>query len=187
MSKTKEIGPPTLIQPSNMQPVFVGNKTVPVDFSWTPMDNVREYHLRISRNSYFSSLVFNATVKASQVQLTGLAEGPYYWEVQSVAETGKISVESEKNRFTVILKGDEKVNIPLDVDYSQHGHIIEVRGQTEPTARVMVNGQQVVVIGKDGSFHHFTAPLPTGENIITVTAQNAKGGFNTKTKTVVIQ
>ena len=49
-----------------------------------------------------------------------------------------------------------------------------------------VNGQEAVVNG-DGSFHHFTNPLPTGENMITVTAQNSKGGVNTVTKPVVIQ
>jgi hypothetical protein len=43
------------------------------------------------------------------------------------------------------------------------------------------------VVSGDGSFHHFTNPLPTGENIITVTAQDAKGGVNTITKPVVIQ
>ena len=50
----------------------------------------------------------------------------------------------------------------------------------------MVNGQEAVV-GNDGAFHHFTNPLPTGENLITVTAQNAKGHVNTVTKQVVIQ
>jgi hypothetical protein len=50
----------------------------------------------------------------------------------------------------------------------------------------MVNGQEAVV-ASDGAFHHFTNPLPTGENVITVTAQDAKGGVNTVTKQVVIQ
>ena len=64
--------------------------------------------------------------------------------------------------------------------------MIEIRGRTEPNARVMVNGQEAVV-GSDGAFHHLTNPLPTGENVITVTAQNAKGDVNTVTKQMVIQ
>jgi len=32
-----------------------------------------------------------------------------------------------------------------------------------------------------------TPPLPTGESMITVTAQNAQGGVNTKQQKVVIQ
>ena len=39
----------------------------------------------------------------------------------------------------------------------------------------------------DGSFFFFTPPLPNGENVITVTAQNAKGGVKTMQKKLVIQ
>ena len=40
----------------------------------------------------------------------------------------------------------------------------------------MVNGREVPLIGQDGTFHYFTPPLPAGESVITVTAQNSKGG-----------
>jgi hypothetical protein len=43
------------------------------------------------------------------------------------------------------------------------------------------------MVTNDGSFHYFTPPLPTGESTITVTAQNSKGGVNTKQEKVVIQ
>jgi hypothetical protein len=52
---------------------------------------------------------------------------------------------------------------------------------------VMVNGREVPVVGMDGSFHYFMPPLPQGESVITITAQNAKGGVNTLQKKVVIQ
>ena len=54
-------------------------------------------------------------------------------------------------------------------------------------ARVMVNGREVALVGQDGAFHYFTPPLPDGESVITITAQNARGGVNTKQKKVVIQ
>ena len=53
--------------------------------------------------------------------------------------------------------------------------------------RVMVNGREVALIATDGSFHYFTPPLPNGESVITITAQNASGGVNTQQKKVVIQ
>jgi hypothetical protein len=188
MTKTKEIGPPTLIDPANMQPIFVQGKVTRVNFTWTPMDNVKEYHLKVSKNPYFSSLLVDTTVPTSQVQLVGFTEGAYYWEVQSIGEEGKISIESEKNRFTVIPKGEDRVGTVLELEpFVQHGHIIEVRGRTEPLARVMVNDQQVAVVNRDGTFIHFTAPLPTGLNVITITAQNAKGGIKSQTQNVVIQ
>lgn len=190
ITKSKEIGPPTLIQPPNMLPVFVENNNKPVDFSWTPVDGAKKYRIRISRNPYFSSLVITPapTVASTQVELTHLTEGPYYWSVQSIGEDGRESVESEKNRFTIVPKSASQAEIMLELDeFSQHGHVIEVKGRTEPGARVMVNGMEVAMIGTNGGFDHFTLPLPSGENIITVTAQNARGGTNTKTTRMVIQ
>jgi hypothetical protein len=186
--KTKEIGPPVLIEPPNMQPIFVGNKGKPVDFSWSPVEGVQHYRLKISKNQYFSSLVLNQLVDSPQIQLNGLQEGVYYWVVQSIGQGSKESVDSDKNRFTVISKGEDRVNIALELEpFIQHGHLIEIRGRTEPGARVMVNGQEVAAISPDGSFHHFTSALPTGLNLITITAQNSKGGVHTIPQQVVIQ
>jgi hypothetical protein len=127
-------------------------------------------------------------VKTADVMVSGLNDGAYYWMVQSYDGVGKESVESEKNRFTIIPKADDSAALTLDLDpFIQHGHVLELTGKTEIGARVMVNGREVPVVGNDGSFHYFTPPLGTGENVITVTAQNAKGGVNTMQKKVVIQ
>ena len=188
MEKGKEIGPPTPISPANMMPLFVSQDPKPVEFSWTPMANAKGYRLRISKNPYFSSTIVDRSVKTADVMVSGLGQGAYYWLVLSQDAAGKESVESEKNRFTIIPKGQDSEAITLDIDpFIQHGHVIEMTGKTEVGARVMVNGREVPVVGTDGGFHYFTPPLPTGESAITITAQNAKGGVNTLQKKVVLQ
>lgn len=190
MERATEIGPPTPITPGNMMPVFAnaGEKTKEVEFAWTPMPNAAGYRLRIAHNPYFSSLLLDRKVETASVVVTGLPLGPYYWSIQSYDPSGKESVESEKNRFTIIAKTKEKIEMPLELDpFVQHGHVIEVRGRTEVGARVMVNGREVPIVGDDGTFHYFTPPLPNGESLITVTAQNLKGGVNTRQAKVVIQ
>jgi hypothetical protein len=189
MAKAKEIGPPTPISPANMMPIFVsGEATKDVEFSWTPMANAVGYRLRISRNPYFSSTLVDKRVNTADVTVTSLGEGAYYWMVQSYDAAAKESVESEKNRFTIIPKGKQTVAIDLELDpFVQHGHVIEVTGKTQTGARVMVNGREVPMIGQDGTFHFFTPPLPQGESVITVTAQTAQGGVNTQQKKIVIQ
>jgi hypothetical protein len=108
--------------------------------------------------------------------------------VRSFDAHEKQSVESEKNRFTVIAKESDNAAIALTIDpFVQHGHVIELLGKTEVGARVMVNGHEVAVVNTDGSFRYFTPPLPTGETLITITAQNAKGGVSTQQQKVVIQ
>ena len=186
--KTKELAPPILITPANLAPFFYSASNKVVEFSWSPIDNAHSYHVRVSKNPYFTSNVYdNKRLPGEMVRVTGLAEGAYYWVVQSVDEHGKESVESEKNKFTIVPRGTD-VNLALDLNpMVQHGHVIEISGKTDPTARVMVNSQEVPIIGNDGTFHFFTTPLPNGENLITITAQNAKGGVSTQTKKVVIQ
>ena len=189
MEKAKEIGPPTPISPANMAPIFsTGETTKDVEFAWTPMTNAVGYRLRLSRNPYFSSTLLDKKVNTADVTVTSLGEGAYYWVVQSYDVAGKESVESEKNRFTIIPKGKQTEAINLELDpFVQHGHVIEVTGKTQTGARVMVNGREVPMIATDGSFHYFTPPLPAGEAVITVTAQTAQGGVNTQQKKIIIQ
>jgi hypothetical protein len=188
LEKAKETGPPTPIAPANMAPLFSGEATKDVSFSWTAMANATGYRLRISRNPYFSSTLVDKRVNTAAVTVSGLGEGAYYWMVQSYDAAGNESVESEKNRFTIIAKGKAAEVIALELDpFVQHGHVIEVTGKTQIGARVMVNGSEVPMVGADGSFHYFTPPLPTGEAVITVTAQTAQGGVNTQQKKIIIQ
>ncbi len=188
LTKVKEIGPPTPISPANMMPIFISQDPKPVEFSWTPMANASGYRLQISRNPYFSSLMVDRKVAAPDVMVSGLSEGPYYWMVRSFDAAGKESVESEKNRFTVIPKERDSGTIALQLEpFVQHGHVIELTGKTEVGARVMVNGHEVPILATNGGFHYFTPPLPNGETLITITAQNAKGGVNTQQQKIVIQ
>jgi len=188
LEKVKEIGPPMPISPANMMPIFVSHDPKPVEFSWTQMANAKGYRLQISRNPYFSSLIVDRKVSSPDVMVSGLPEGPYYWMVRSFDAQDRESAESEKNRFTVIAKESDQGAIALALDpFVQHGHVIELTGKTEIGARVMVNGREVPVVGTDGSFHYFTPPLPNGETLITITAQNERGGVNTQQQKVVIE
>jgi hypothetical protein len=189
LEKAREIGPPTPIAPANMAPLFSSaDATKDVEFTWSKMANAVGYRLRISRNPYFSSTLVDKKVTTAAVTVSGLGEGAYYWMVQSYDASGKESVESEKNRFTIISKDKEAEAIALDLDpFIQHGHVIEITGKTQTGARVMVNGSEVPMITTDGSFHYFTPPFPAGEAVITVTAQTAQGGVNTQQKKIIIQ
>ncbi len=192
MTRTKELSPPTLITPANMSPIFVAptSKGTPVEFTWTPVDLAHAYRLRISRNPFFSSLVLDQTVETTGMKLTGLAQGAYYWQVQSLDIEKRPSKESEHNRFTVIAKAQEEVGILLELEtpFRQHGRFLEIKGRTEPNAKVLINNHEVPDVKPDGSFSFFTPqPLAPGENVITVTAQTARGGVKTKQEKVVIQ
>jgi hypothetical protein len=188
MTRLKQIGPPVLIAPANVA-IFGSEEAAQLTFSWSPpmQSNPRAYHIRVSKNPYFTQLVDDRVVPTTQMKISGLAEGAYYWMVQSIDPQGKESIESEHNKFTIISKAASS-GLALALDpLVQHGHVIEIKGKTDPSARVMVNGEEVPMVGGDGTFQYFTPALPQGENVITITAQNSKGGVNTQTKKVVVQ
>src|SRR6202008_3592718 len=106
----------------------------------------------IAKNPYFTQIVSDKRSTAPDMQMANLPEGAYYWSVQSVDGRGKESSDSETNRFTIIPRStDSGLSLELE-PFVQHGRIIEVRGKTEASARVMVNGGEVPVIGGDGRF-----------------------------------
>lgn len=187
LKKAKEIGPPILIQPANMSPVYITSSSRSIDFAWSQVPSSRGYRLRVSRNPYFSSTVFDKVVQGTDAKLPGMKEGGYYWVVTTLDDKGKESVESERNQFSVVTKVADNLTLPLELQpFIQHGHMIEIRGRTDPTARVMVNGFDVALINSDGSFSFITKPLPAGDNVITITAQNSKGASKTEQKHIVI-
>ena len=69
----------------------------------------------------------------------------------------------------------------------QHGHIVEVSGSTDPGAVVMINGQRASTLFDGNAFRHFLGPLPSGNNVVTVTSQNEHGGVNTERIAVTIE
>jgi hypothetical protein len=98
-------------------------------------------------------------------------------------------VESEKNRFTIVVKTKEKIDLSLELDpLVQHGHVIEVDGQDRSWSAG--DGE------RQGSAHgqrRWFVPLfhaalaKRGEPDHGDRAECLKGGVNTHQEKVVIQ
>ena len=71
------------------------------------MANAVGYRLRISRNPYFSSTIVDRKVNTADVMVSGWTKEPITGWCNRTMPTDKESVESEKNRFTIIPKGQE--------------------------------------------------------------------------------
>jgi hypothetical protein len=123
----------------------------------------------------------------TSIQVSGLDEGNYYWMVSAIDAKGVESQPSQANKLNLVqqVAGSEaylEVSEPI-----RHGKVVEVLGKTEPGSIVIINNEQVFSISPDGTFRGFTAPLRSGSNQITITAQDRKGNTKTIRKTVVIE
>jgi hypothetical protein len=188
--REKVIAPPGLISPANMAlNVVRAPRATQIEFKWSAVEGAREYVLEISPSGMFSNLVVNRKVKGSSAEVYGLDEGVYYWLVKSIDGNGNQSQPSRPNRFDLVQQISENHQAFLEItSITQHGRVVEVVGRTEPGSTVIINNQQVFNIAADGTFRHFTSPLPKkGSNQITITAQDRKGNTKTIRKTVVIE
>jgi hypothetical protein len=189
LEKRKVVAPPVLLTPSNNAPVVVRDaQGAEVTFTWSAIPTADTYRLRVSTSPIFATLAVDRRVQSTSVRLPSLREGDYYWTVTSIDSNRRESQESEPNQFSVIRQENDG-ELLLEVErFVQHGKVLEIIGRTEPGATVLVNNEPVFNVAPNGSFKHFTQPLPaTGPNRITITAQNSAGKVATLRQTVTIQ
>jgi len=187
--RNKVIAPPDLVTPPNMQLLQVADpKAATLDFSWTEMPGAVAYHLQVSPSVMLANFVVDKKVSGrTSVSISGLDEGIYYWMVSSIDAKGVESQPSQANRLN-LLRQVAGTQAYLEITkIIQHGKVVEVQGKTEPGSTVIINNEQVFSIQPDGTFRGFTAPLNSGSNQISITAQDRKGDTNTIRKSVVIE
>ena len=189
MVKKKIVAPPLLLTPANMAPVVIsGSETAEVEFTWSAIPTAESYRIEVSSSPIFAHVLYDREVRSTSIRLPSFKEGDYYWTVTSLDAQQKESQQAEPNQFSVI-KQENAEEILLVVEKTvQHGRVIEVIGRTEPGATVLVNNEPVFSVAPNGSFKHFTSPMPNaGPNRITITAQNSEGKVATIRKTITIQ
>jgi hypothetical protein len=189
--KEKVMAPPELFTPNNIRPIVAREGSAPIEFTWSSVPNAVGYRIRISNSSVFSKILLQDVVKEKTRYVTSeLDEGTYYWAVSSIDAKNNISRESDPNKFTLISKSSktQESDLFLSVDQVLRiSNIFEIIGRTDPGATVMINEEPVPLMSADGTFKHFTSPLPhKGENIITITAQDRSGNSKTLKREVYI-
>lgn len=188
--KDKLLAPPDLLTPNNIRPVIAREgQATKIEFTWLPVPQAVAYKLKISNSSVFTKTLKEETVKQPRYVTSGLEEGTYYWTVSSIGADEKTSRDSDPNKFTVINKSfkEKESDVFLSVEIIRISNIFEIIGRTDPGAAVVINEEPVTLMSADGSFKHFTSPLPhKGKNLITITAQDRSGNSKTLQKEVYV-
>ena len=188
ISKSDVLAPPELLEPINLTPIIVENpRRAAVHFEWKPVPDASSYSLRISTTTMFTKIVAEAPkVTGTSVDISGLDAGDYFWNVTATSTKKASSDISETNKFTLVAQGKTQ-DMRLEIQSTQLvGHAVEITGRTEPGAALIINGQPVPNIARDGTFRHFTEPLLPGEHTIVVIGQNRRGGTNKQQVSVVV-
>jgi hypothetical protein len=188
ITKSDVLAPPELLEPINLTPIIVENPRIAaVHFAWKPVPDAASYSLRISTTSMFTKIVREAPkVTGTSADLSGLDAGDYFWNVTATSTRKSSSDVSETYKFTLVAQGKTQ-DMLLEIQSTQLvGHAVEITGRTEPGAALIINGQPVSNIARDGTFRHFTEPLLPGEHTIVVIGQNRRGGTGHQQVSVVV-
>jgi len=185
--KTNVLAPPDLVAPLNLQPLIEPDpKQAKILFEWKPVTGAVEYVLKISSNASFNTVAKEQHVSGTSTEVTGMDTGDYFWNVVAVSPAKKESEASDTYKFTVVTQG-KSTDMLLAVDETVlHGNVVEIIGHTEPSAALIINGNNVAGIKPDGHFSYFTEPLSKGSHTIMVTGQNRRGGTKTFPVQIVI-
>lgn len=189
LNKEKVIAPPRLMRPRNLEPIIsTAPRNEVLHFEWASVEQARRYRMRLSTSPLFTNVVLDKQLTTTSFSARGLDPGEYYWTVRAIDAKNVESQESEPNRFTLAEQpASEQLLLVID-NIIQHGRVIEIVGRTEPGAAVTINAESVAYVGPDGSFRHFTSPLPNaGAHTITIVAQNRRGEVVTRKQSVLVQ
>jgi mannose-6-phosphate isomerase-like protein (cupin superfamily) len=164
--------PPVLISPSAEAIYSFRNVPPMVSFDWEDAQGISDYHFVLAADQKFEEVIHEDTIGDSRFSHGNLKPGNYFWRVSSVNKDweGRFS---KVGRFQLIQDLEPP---PLDVDFPGsplREDVFELRGTTEPEARVFVGGIPVR-INEKGEFGH-TLTIQSGPNVILVEAVDKVG------------
>jgi hypothetical protein len=185
--KTQVLAPPSLVEPLNLQPIIVADpKHHAIHFAWKASASAKLYDFQASTTAMFNHIVVDKKTAATSVDVSGFDPGDYFWRVRAIDEKDEMSDASDPYKFTLVAQGREQEML-LEVDDTElQGNVVEVIGRTGPGAALIINGEQVADIQRDGHFRYFTQPMTRGSHTIVITGQNRRGGTAIKRVDVVI-
>src|SRR5712692_651682 len=185
--KTNLLAPPDLAEPLNLQLLIVPDpKRAAVHFEWKAVPEAVNYELRVSTTAMFSRSVKDRNLTGTSTEVTGLDAGDYFWDIIAADAKKRTSAPSDTFKFTLATQGKGQ-DMQLDIGGTEiHGNVVEISGHTEPGAALIINGESVADIHRDGTFKFFSQPLARGSQTIVIMGQNRRGGTAIKRVEIVI-
>jgi len=162
--------------------IFVTDPDRPetIELVWSEVLEAREYQVQVSRQALMGDLVHDMKLSGkNRVDLSGLAEGHWYWRVAATdarGETGRFSPVAE---FRIAgpssnLVGDRRPPLLQVTEFLQTGNLVIISGQTDPDARLWVDNLKVDVY-EDGTFTAVVRLHRDGRNQLEIVAQDPAG------------
>ncbi len=171
-----------LVAPFDGAPIY----TAAVTLSWNAAEGAAGYWLEVAADADFNVMQASEWgVRDTRHDVADLGAGEHFWRVSSLDRLGLPGVRSLSRRFTIV---DDTTPPYLAFRSPEEGEIVtdaavSVEGESEPGARLTVNGGYVPV-GDNGDFITGMTAVP-GPNTITVASVDAAGNRTERSRSFV--
>jgi hypothetical protein len=142
---------PTPESPRDLEKVYSGSKgaaNVTLHWQRPPSGMAAHYRIEVATSPFFvpaGKLIERDQLAATELAVSELRPGNYFWRVRAAAATGQISDWSEAQKFVVVPAGQgDKVAVAFDAPEYVGGNIYILRGRAEPGTTVIVGGRETI-------------------------------------------
>ena len=145
-----------------------------IAFSWKTVPGIDRYRFRLARDAEMNDVVIDERLGNPRFGYGGLQDGTYYWQVSAMS--GFMEGPAAGPNLLKLVR--DAVPPPLRLQPSEFvagEDSVVVRGQTDPGARVYIQGESIVTSA--GRFEQRVAIDP-GTNLIVVEAVDLAGNVS---------
>jgi hypothetical protein len=180
---------PQLMSPTkDANLLYVNPSVAATTLSWKETPGARAYRVLVDVNPGFNRPMFDRLNMGTTVRLQGLDVGQYCWKVAAVDRDNAEGRFSDFSRFSVARPPAPAPGAPPSLSikaFEIRANILQIKGQTDPGAAVLVNGEALTVQA-DGTFNEFVTLEKVGQQEVRLRAVSATGGVREETRSVVV-
>jgi hypothetical protein len=187
--REKLLNTPSPLFPQDLSRIPVTPKgAANITIKWQrPGGQPTHYRVEVATSPFFVSAgnVFERDqLEATELILSGLKPGVYFWRVRAASASGQVSEWSDPQKFSVIEKteGGKVVASNFSIEYIA-GSLYLVHGKSQPGNIVRV-GSRSNIVDKDGTFK-IQINIPESTREVTLEAEDPQG--NTSQYKIPIQ
>lgn len=150
-------------------------KAPKLEMKWKPVERARTYRIIVANDPSFRRVFADERVESTSMTLKIQQPGSYYWRVRAQDADGFAGPYSAVRSVKAVY---DDAPPPLSILAPPEMYVspqpsVELRGKTDASARVKVNGEKVAV-RPDGTFAQ-VVKLKEGVNLVTIEAVDAAG------------
>jgi hypothetical protein len=183
LSRQRLLDIPAPQSPHDLEKISAGqNGTAGITLRWQKPNSgiAAHYRVEVATSPFFvaaGKLIERDQLAATELNVTDLRPGNYYWRVRATAQTGQASDWSDPQKF-VVIPGGEGRGVALQIAAPEYigGSVYIIRGRAEPGTTVSSLGRETLTAA-DGTFQLQIAAPPGAQEAV-VNALDPQGNRN---------